>query len=176
MPEVVQPLYSIQYDGTNASYVCGTWNTAISLFSDNGTEMVFADGDNGSHHAVELGEWLVQGYPAEIVPTVFTDAQYEDRYRDLPQAAGLTLAAGYALTPTILASASANVAVNLDTAMSGTSYEVTAVLAGAASLLGSLAITAVAITDADTVTVTVQNNGIVSLAGATVIVCAGELV
>jgi hypothetical protein len=84
MPKVVQPFHSIQYDGTNAEHIAGTWCTSITLVSDTGTTMVFADGDNGTHHTVELNEWLVAYNPTDINPTIFTAAAYADRYYELP--------------------------------------------------------------------------------------------
>ncbi len=88
----------------------------------------------------------------------------------------MTLAAGYAITPSITGSGgTSNVAVDLNTTMSGTAYEATAVLAGTSALLTDLEITDMTITDSNTVTVEVTNNGGAALAGATVIVTAGEL-
>lgn len=84
MPKIVQPFYSIQYDGTNGEHIAGTWCTAISLVSDTGTAMVFADGDNGTHHTVELNEWLVAYNATDINPTIFTAAAYAARYYELP--------------------------------------------------------------------------------------------
>lgn len=177
MTTVTKKYDSIQYDGTNGSYIAGTWNTYITFVSDNGTTFVYQDGDDTNRN-VSVGNWLTQQMGVgDSFPALETNSEYLARWVPVPEAQtfDLTLAAGYALTPTILASASANVAVDLDTTMSGTGYEASAVLAGAASLLGSLAITGVSITDNNTVTVTVQNNGVVSLAGATVIVAAAEL-
>lgn len=84
MPKIVQPWYSIQYDGTNGEHIAGTWCTGISFVSDTGTEMVFADGDNGTHHTVNLNEWLVTVVASDINPTIFTAAAYADRYYELP--------------------------------------------------------------------------------------------
>lgn len=84
MPKVIQPLYSIQYDGTNGAEIAGTWCTGISLVSDTGTVMVYADGDNGGRHTVHLGEWLVIWGTPDITPTIFTTAEYTSRYVELP--------------------------------------------------------------------------------------------
>lgn len=173
MPLVVQPFYSIQYDGTNGSYIAGTWCTGITFVSDTGTVFTYHMYDG--NRTVNIGEWVVIDVVSCIEPSVFTPGDYAARYVELFEKPVITLAAGYALTPNISASASANVAVDLDTTMSGTTYQASAVLAGSASLLGDLDITAVAITDSNTVTVTVQNNGVIALAGATVIVTAAEL-
>lgn len=175
MTLVVPYKESIQYDGTNGTFIIDTFlDGSVDFVSDNGTTLVWENFEEATRN-VSVGGWVLKTSDNDGDPESITNANYLEHYRDLPETPVLTLAAGYALTPNILASASANVAVDLDTTMSGTGYEASAVLAGASSLLGSLAITAVSITDANTVTVTVQNNGILALAGATVIVTAGEL-
>lgn len=176
MPSVSRRFEAEQYDGTNGSYLIGTFcpSPNLDLVSDNGTTLVFEDGDNNTH-TVSAGDYLVRGSnPLDDFPEVQTPTQYAQNWIPEPV---LTLASGYALTPSITGSGgTANVAVDLDTTMSGTGYEATAILAGTSALLADLDITAVAITDNNTVTVTVQNNGALALAGATVIVTAGELV
>ena len=176
MPRVTIAPYAIQYDGTNGNYIAGTWCTGISFVSDNGALFVYEAYDG--NHEMAVGDWMVVSIPSSISPILFTDDDYTVRYFELVEVVPsvLKLAAGYALTPTILTTASANVAVDLDAAMTGTSYEFTAVLAGSASLLGGLEITGAVATNSDTVTVTVHNTGLVSLAGATVIVAAAQLV
>lgn len=82
MPKVVQPLYSIQYDGTNGSHIAGTWCTGITLVSDTGTVLTIT-GD-GTTYTVNAGEWLViWGTPAKD-PMIYTQAEYESRYVELP--------------------------------------------------------------------------------------------
>lgn len=170
MPKVVHPFVSFQYDGTNGSSISSAVSM-ITFVSDNGTTFVYKDKDN-VNRSVSLNEWVIDfgdGYPG-----IMSTGQYTSYYVEL--SSGVSLSMGYALTPNILGSGgTANVAVDLDSAMSGTGYQASAVLAGTSTLLASLVITAVTITDADTVTITVQNNGLVALAGATVIVTAAEL-
>lgn len=165
---------SIQYDGTNGSFIIGTWVTGATDFvSDNGTTLTW-ENEEDAIRTVNVGGWVVKSSDTDGDPEQLTNAQYLASYVEIDPPT-LTLSMGYALTPNITASGSANVAVDLDTTMSGTSYEATAVLTGTSALLTDLDITAVAITDNNTVTVTVQNNGIIALAGATVVVAAAEL-
>lgn len=82
MPKVVQPLYSIQYDGTNGEYIAGTWCTGITLVSDTGTVLSFT-GD-GTNYAVNVGEWLVIWGTSAKDPMIFTAEEYTDRYVELP--------------------------------------------------------------------------------------------
>lgn len=177
MTTVTRKYSSIQYDGTNGSYITGTWNTSITFVSDNGTTFVYKDGDNTNQN-VSVGNWLIrQAGVSDSFPVLETNSNYAARWVTVPPVQTLTLATGYALTPSISGSGgTANVAVDLDTSMSGTGYEASAVLAGSSTLLNDLDITGVAVTDSNTVTVTVQNNGAVALGGATVVVSAGELV
>lgn len=83
MPRIVQPLNSIQYDGTNGSYIVGTWCTGIQLVSDTGIELSFT-GD-GTNYTVQVGEWLVVWGTQAFDPMIFTQAQYESRYYELPE-------------------------------------------------------------------------------------------
>jgi hypothetical protein len=172
---VTRRLESIQYDGTNGSFICGTW-LDVTLDSDDGEVLVFLDGDQNLTN-VPQNYYLIRSRSTDQFPTaIVSPSDYALMWHELV-ASALTLAAGYALTPSITGSGgTANVAVDLNTSMSGTGYEATAVLAGTSALLADLDITAVAVTDNNTVTVTVQNNGALALAGATVIVTAAELI
>lgn len=174
MPSVSKRSEARQYDGTNGTFLCGTFCAAITLISDNGTTLVWEDGDTNPH-SMSVGDYLVrQSTVNDPFPVVETPASYAQNWLEV---ATLTLAMGYALTPSIAASGgTANIAVDLDTTLSGTGYQAKAVLAGTSDLLADLDITAVVVTDNNTVTVTVQNNGLLALSGATVIVTAGELV
>jgi len=175
MPTVAPRYESAQYDGTNGAYIAGTLNTGITFVSDTGTVLTYKDGDN-INRTMNLGEWMVVGQHYDSYPYPFPNAQYGLYYVEVLSIPDITLAMGYALTPAITGSGgTANVAVDLNTSMSGTNYEASAALAGTSALLADLEITSVAITDSNTVTVTVQNNGLLALAGATVIVTAAEL-
>lgn len=174
MAIVTQYAESLQYNGSNGTFICGTWAN-VNLVSDTGSVLVYEDG-NTDQFTVNNGEWLIKVLPFGEPTNILTNTQYEARYTKLHEEQVFALATGYALTPSITGSGgTANVAVELDTTMSGTSYQAKSVLAGTSTLLADLEITSVSITDTDTVTVTVRNNGLVSLSGATVIVTAGEL-
>lgn len=172
MPYVFQYKESIQYDGTNGSYIIHDWlHDSVTLVSDTGTELAWL-GDNP--RSVPLNGWVLKDVGSNTDPQNFTDVDYQAYWTEAPQTA--TLGMGYSLTPSIEASASANIAVDLDVPMPGTDYVAKAVLSGTADLLTDLVITAVTVTDSNTVTVTVHNSGSLVLAGATVIVTAIKLV
>jgi hypothetical protein len=79
---------------------------------------------------------------------------------------------GYAVTPSLIIGASATVAVPMVPALPDAGYNVAVALAGSSQLLGALAILSATVVDADTVNVVIQNNGLLTLAGATVLVTA----
>jgi hypothetical protein len=83
-----------------------------------------------------------------------------------------TLAVGYAVTPSLIIGASATVAVPMVPSLPDAGYNVAVALAGSSQLLGALAILGHSVVDADTVNVVIQNNGLLTLAGATVLVTA----
>ncbi|GAA0348753.1 hypothetical protein PV735_31555 [Streptomyces turgidiscabies] len=82
MPKIVQHMYSIRYDGTNGEHIAGTWCTGITFVSDTGTVFTF-DGDVVVK-TVNVGEWLVISWTGANDPMIFTDADYKDRYTELP--------------------------------------------------------------------------------------------
>lgn len=82
MPKVIQPLYSIQYDGTNGAYIAGTWCTGITLVSDTGTVLTYVMYDG--NRSMNLGEWMVVWGPESNDPMIFTEAEYASRYYELP--------------------------------------------------------------------------------------------
>lgn len=83
MPNIVQPYYSIQYDGTNGEYIAGTWCTGIEFVSDTGTELTF----NGaySNTKVQLGQWVIVWGKTANDPWMVNPADYASRYYELPE-------------------------------------------------------------------------------------------
>ncbi|WP_086809795.1 hypothetical protein [Streptomyces reticuliscabiei] len=82
MPKVVQPYYSIQYDGTNGAHIAGTWCTGITLVSDTGTVLTYVMYDG--NRSMNLGEWMVVWGAESNDPMIFTEADYAARYYELP--------------------------------------------------------------------------------------------
>lgn len=83
-----------------------------------------------------------------------------------------TLAVGYAVTPSLGIGASATVNVDMVPALPDSGYNVAVALAGSSQLLGALAILSATVAGSAQVDVVVQNNGLLTLAGATVLVTA----
>jgi len=85
MPKIVDPYYSIQYDGTNGEYIAGTWCTGVTFVSDTGTLFTFFNNDGGYTRTANLNDWLVVWGPSSGELMVFTPAGYAARYYELPE-------------------------------------------------------------------------------------------
>lgn len=83
-----------------------------------------------------------------------------------------SLAVGYAVTPSLGVGASATVNVDMVPALPDAGYNVAVALAGSSQLLGALAILSATVAGSAQVDVVIQNNGLLTLAGATVLVTA----
>lgn len=84
MSRIVQPWYSIQYDGTNGEHIAGTWCTGITFVSDTGTVLTYLDAD-GYPRDIQLDQWVVVSFPGASDPMLFTPAEYAERYYELPE-------------------------------------------------------------------------------------------
>lgn len=173
---------SLQYDGTNSAAILSLAEKATayepwSIDSETGGVLIL-EFDQGGPDTVSINEGEFCLFVPHLMQfQVWPAGIYADRYGNyeddlLPE---IVLSAGSIATPLLGASASTTLGVPVAPAQPSSVYEVTATLAGSAALLNDLEITAVAIVDADTVNVTVRNNGLVSLGGATVIVAAASV-
>lgn len=187
MPQVIyaQVQRHTVFDGTNAEQmlvaVQSNWaNASISGSSNypgaSATLQVMTDTiPNGGYQVnFAVGDsWLISSagmYPASSL----ADEQYYvdlDAYvlARIPQPA---LAVGYASTPNLGAGASATVSVDMVPSLPDSGYNVAVSLAGSAQLLGALSIIGYSVVSASAVNVDVQNNGLLTLGGATVLVTA----
>lgn len=83
-----------------------------------------------------------------------------------------TFSAGTGAVPSLIANQQTTVQVTLRAAMADTDYEAVAVLIGGVSLLAALSIVSTTVVSATRVDVVVRNTGLITLAGATVLVQA----
>ncbi len=84
MALVVPYMESIQYDGTNGSYIVNTWlNGAVTLVSDNGATLVWENVEEYTR-SVSVNGWLVKQTGNEGDPSPYTNAQYTAQYVELP--------------------------------------------------------------------------------------------
>lgn len=117
---------------------------------------------------LQPGEYLVANANTAL-PEVLSSVDFDRTY------ISDTVSVGTASVPTLLTTQSATVAVTLKIPFFNTSYSAVAVVTGALNLLGALQINSVTIVDEDTVNVVVQNTGLLTLSGASVLVVATRI-
>lgn len=83
MARVIYNLESVQYDGTNGDYICGTWLANCTKVSDNGSVLVYEDGADHSNHTVNLNDYVVRQGTQDIEGRVQTPSQYANNYYEL---------------------------------------------------------------------------------------------
>lgn len=82
MPSVSRRFEAEQYDGTNGSYLIGTFCSSpnLDIVSDSGSVLVFEDGDNNVH-SVNVGDYVIrQSNPTDDFPEVQTASQYAQNW------------------------------------------------------------------------------------------------
>ncbi|MFE3484823.1 hypothetical protein ACIQ1S_09365 [Streptomyces griseus] len=170
MAIVTRKFESVQYNGTNGTYIANTWLTDMQLISDTGNLLTLGSGED--RYPVPNGWWVVRDSGATRLLTYCSPAEYASSWAPVMTATAALLSMGSAVVPSLLASASVAVAVPLSPAMPDTAYMASAVLTASASILASLAITSIVRTSGTVLTVTVQNTGLITLSGATAIATA----
>lgn len=189
---VYVPTYLFRlFDGTNAPDILapiqlGYPNAYISASANYpgsaATLQIKTDPDPNNAPATynfQAGDyWQLNQFGGVFSPEVLADVSYaisasafvsEQVAAVLPTA---TLAVGYAVTPNLAVGASATVSVDMVPALPDAGYNVGVALAGSAQLLGALAILSATVAGSAQVDVVVQNNGLLTLGGATVLVTA----
>lgn len=81
MVRVVYNFESIQYDGTNGQFICGTWMN-IGLVSDDGQTLVYStpEGTNTVH----LNDYVIRQGLADQWGRVMPPDQYAAEFHELP--------------------------------------------------------------------------------------------
>lgn len=195
---IVERKHAVQYDGTNSGDIELLF--PLTHISETGGVWTFESG--GPTWAVNTNDWIVyyQNYVfSTFSPTAFEwffrcnaecgdlqtqdiqdlqeavetlEGQVEDLTAEVASLGGASVrSVGIAAVPTLLLGASTTVAVQLSPAMPDSSYTARAFKFAGVSL-SDLNITSVTVVDADTVNVGVQNVGLLTLTGASVLVTA----
>ena len=82
MPSVINYRESHQYDGTNGTFICGTFAN-VPLVLDTGTVLTFVNGENGNV-TVNNGDWVLKDHPFPSELTIRTNAAYISQFTELP--------------------------------------------------------------------------------------------
>lgn len=193
--QIIQHRQAVVYDGTNSADIEALVTHLDTIAVTSGVWTFYSPSDPAMWTA-NPGDLVLfnQGYVFDVINPATFDFLWKCAAicDDIPDVSELTgviegmqedltgledavgaavLSVGAASVGTVLALATVVVAVPLITAMPSGSYTATAGLFGGLNL-GPLNITAVTVVDADTVNVTVQNTGLLSLGGAHIIVTA----
>lgn len=176
-----------EYDGTNSAELLDFLQTNIStgdgpwyIYDETGGSVIFAWDNGGTpqfgYAAANVGGGLLVSAGAGVQGI---QAPWDNLYIPLTSIAPTGTAApdplialGVSSVPSLLGSASTTVQVTISPARPDTDYAVASTLLGTASLLASLTITNTVIVSGSRVDVTVQNTGLLTLTGASVLVAA----
>ncbi|MFJ4785517.1 hypothetical protein [Streptomyces sp. NPDC088794] len=81
MARLIQNLESVQYDGTNGAFICGTW-LAVTLISDDGETLVWATPEyDGVAH---VGDYVIRNGDKDVWGRTVTAEQYAQEFFELP--------------------------------------------------------------------------------------------
>lgn len=183
---LIIPTYVLIFDGTNQAEMWAemslTWaNMSVSASSAPGSAASFTIITDLPNNGPQTIEWEVgdgfnrinPGYGYLSKSTLADPATFMDLTKFVQATApAATLAVGYAPTPSIAGGDSETVTVPMVPALPDDGYAVSIALAGGSQLLGSLQVIGHDVISASAVDVTVRNNGILALGGATVLVTA----
>ncbi len=181
---IVNRLHAVQYDGTNSSDI-----VALDIFDFNnddetGGVWTFQSPPDGTLRTVNTDDWIL--YSQNAITSVASNVEFVAQFScnalcEIVEEVAMEVenlalapkvqAVGVAPVPTLVLNATANIDVTLQPAMADASYDAYAHKFAGVSL-ANLNITSVTVVDEDTVTVGVQNTGLVTLAGASILVHA----
>lgn len=174
---IVERKHAVQYDGTNSGDIDNLFS--LNTISETGGVWTFESPPGSSTYVANTSDWIVffqNSAYGTFSPTAFDNffrcnAECDDL---LNLATGVSVkSVGVAPVPTLLLGGSATVAVQLSPAMADASYSARAFKFAGVSLT-DLSIDSVTVVDADTVNVAVSNVGLLTLAGASVLVTATD--
>lgn len=177
---VVNTLRAVQYDGTNSADIVALDEFDFSSASESSGVWSFQSPPDSTSYTFNTGDWIL--YAQNQVFQRVTNSDFISNYQCnalCPEVEALesfalapkVQAVGVAAVPTLVLNATANVDVTLQPAMADDTYSAYAHKFAGVSL-ANLNITSVTVVDEDTVTVGVENTGLVTLSGATILVHA----
>jgi len=177
---IVNTLRAVLYDGTNSGDIVALDEFNFNNSSESGGVWSFQSPPDSSSFTINTGEWIV--YAQNQVLSRASDTEFQSFYRcnalcadvqalESLASAPKVQAMGVAPVPTLLLSGTANINVTLQPAMADDTYDAYAHKFAGISLT-DLQINSVTVVDEDTVTVAVENIGLLTIAGASVMVHA----
>lgn len=174
---VVTSLSAVQYDGTNSGDIIALDAFDFNNATENAGVWSFQSPPDATSYIINTGDWIL--FAQNMVMLKNSNSEFLMQYScnslcsDVEALEGSISVSsmGVAPVPPLLASGTANVNVTLQPAMADNTYTAYAFKFAGVSLT-DLDITSVTVVDEDTVTVSVENVGLVTLTGASVLVHA----
>lgn len=178
LDNLVQRYYTLQYTGSNSADILEAfqtiWNAAdiqsegggvleIQTYAPPGVVTINTD-DHIVFQASASGDQVQAWLSPADVSAQFIQVE--------PLSPTPDQSAGVATIPSLIGNAQTTVSVTLNPAFPDTSYSVASVISGGASLLASLSILSTTKTSGSQVDVVVKNTGLLTLAGASLLVIA----
>lgn len=175
--DVVSTLRAVQYDGTNSGDITALDEFDFNNSSESGGVWSFQSPPDATSYTINTGDWIL--YAQNMVMLKNSNSEFILQYSCNTLCADVggfssgqqVRAMGFAPVPSLVLNATANIDVTLSPAMPDDTYTAHASKFAGVSVT-DLNITSVTVVDEDTVTVGVQNVGLLTLAGATIAVHA----
>jgi hypothetical protein len=174
---VVSTLFAVQYDGTNSADIVALDDFDFNNSSESSGVWSFQSPPDATSYTINTGDWIL--YAQNQVMLKNSNSEFLLQYTCNTVCNDVSVfstgeqvrAIGVAPVPSLVLSGTANVDVTLHPAMPDTNYTAYAATFAGISLT-DLQINSVTVVDEDTVTVAVENTGLITLAGASLIVHA----
>lgn len=174
---VVSTLRAVQYDGTNRTDIIALDEFDFNNSTENSGVWSFQSPPDSTSYTINTGDWIL--YAQNQVMLKNSNSEFNLQYTCnalCPDVEALesvisVSSMGVAPVPSLVLNGTANVNVTLQPPMADDTYTAYAFKFAGISLT-DLNITSVTVVDEDTVTVGVQNVGLLTLTGASVLVHA----
>lgn len=175
---IVPKRHAVLYTGTNSGDIIAADGFDLNNSSvDGGGIWTFQSPPDSTGRTVNPNEWIV--YSQNAVEEVHDGTAFSNFYicnticddLDMLEGGPAIQSMGVAAVPTLILNATTTVAVTLHPAMPDSGYSAYAMTFAGVSL-ANLTITSVTVVDEDTVNVGLQNTGLITLIGASVLVHA----
>jgi len=163
---VVQRAPATQYDGTNSSEILAASSVGAEIVSEEDDVLVISTTYLGTS-TYHVGDWIT------VSGGKIASEDFEAQFRIIEDAPTTPdQAAGVSSVPSLVGNAQTTVPVTISPAFPNTSYSVAPVITGGVNLLSSLSVLSTSKISGSQVDVVVKNTGLLTLAGASVLVVA----
>lgn len=162
---------AVAYDGTNGADIVAYLATVGMTAALLGSGSIACSG--GTLGTLPVNSFLIRDFETQDLHwAIWSPVAFHRMFQTVHTGEADLIALGIATVPSLLGGAAVNIDVTIRPTYSDTSYQATAAVSGAVSLLAALSVTLVTIISGSVVRVRVQNTGLLTLAGGQVVVSA----